>query len=373
MKAVVEQCSIDKKYFDIQKKEIFLDNDRLLEHIICQDVMKIVMHADYVSISMLPVNNKRLLHDNVEIERLEKENANLFELLLSQDIVYICVNSFATLTNYAKMVQDYIDEYNKNLVLKAKKYKHCLDSRKEFKKRLMEIQRKEIKRPEALDIEKFAALYEGIALQNLNHFTFRDNIVDLENVDTMVFQLGREKRSMTMRQFIMVGTVGKKRQRGYKKKSPIVRTHLIGKIARLFVLMTPGALRGVTLVLETSFLSVAKLVELGICKYNALGYGVIVDYVPEVAGDEVAGAGMGQADVRGVRCHPKITTTNRLRAMDERLGDIKTDISRLVSDIDELTYVVSGMFEQYDQFYREFGQWRIKQESFQTWKTNHLS
>ncbi|GKD20111.1 hypothetical protein Tco_1221814 [Tanacetum coccineum] len=226
----------------------------------------------------------------------------------------------------------------------------------------MEIQRKEIKRPEALDIEKFAALYEGIALQNLNHFTFRDNIVDLENVDTMVFQLGREKRSMTMRQFIMVGTVGKKRQRGYKKKSPIVRTHLIGKIARLFVLMTPGALRGVTLVLETSLLSVAKLVELGICKYNALGYGVIVDYVPEVAGDEVAGAGMGQADVRGVRCHPKITTTNRLRAMDERLGDIKTDISRLVSDIDELTYVVSGMFEQYDQFYREFGQWRIKQE-----------
>ncbi|GJV65964.1 hypothetical protein Tco_1476792 [Tanacetum coccineum] len=45
-----------------------------------------------------------------------------------------------------------------------------LDSRKEFKKRLVDIQRKEIKRPEALDIEEFATLHEGIALQNLNQF-----------------------------------------------------------------------------------------------------------------------------------------------------------------------------------------------------------
>ncbi|GJW54142.1 hypothetical protein Tco_0098227 [Tanacetum coccineum] len=34
-----------------------------------------------------------------------------------------------------------------------------------------------------------------------------------------------------------------------------------------------------------------------------------------------------------------MTTTNRLRAMDERLGDIETDISRLVGDVNELTYV----------------------------------
>ncbi|GJY23071.1 retrovirus-related pol polyprotein from transposon TNT 1-94 [Tanacetum coccineum] len=51
MEAAVEQCSADKKYFDIQKKEIFLDNDQLLEHIICQDVMNIVMHADSVTVN----------------------------------------------------------------------------------------------------------------------------------------------------------------------------------------------------------------------------------------------------------------------------------------------------------------------------------
>nr|GEV38892.1 hypothetical protein [Tanacetum cinerariifolium] len=46
MEAAIEQCSVDKKYFDIQKKELSLDNDRLLDHIIYQDVMNIVMHAD---------------------------------------------------------------------------------------------------------------------------------------------------------------------------------------------------------------------------------------------------------------------------------------------------------------------------------------
>ncbi|GJR62980.1 hypothetical protein Tco_1505142 [Tanacetum coccineum] len=37
----------------------------------------------------------------------------------SWDIVHICVNSLATLTNYAKIEKDYIDEHSENLVLKA--------------------------------------------------------------------------------------------------------------------------------------------------------------------------------------------------------------------------------------------------------------
>ncbi|GJR01106.1 retrovirus-related pol polyprotein from transposon TNT 1-94 [Tanacetum coccineum] len=115
----IEQCSVDKKYVDIQKKEFFLDNDRLLEHIICQDVMNIVMHADSIPVNVLSTNYKCLVNDNLESERLIQENDHLFKLLLSQYIVHICVNSLATLTNYAKIEQDYIDEYSENLVLKA--------------------------------------------------------------------------------------------------------------------------------------------------------------------------------------------------------------------------------------------------------------
>nr|GEY13267.1 hypothetical protein [Tanacetum cinerariifolium] len=119
MEATVDYCFVDKKYFDIQKKEIFIDNDRLLEHIICQDVMNIMMHADFVPVNVLSVNNKCLVNDNQESEPLIQENDHLFELLLSQDIVHISINSLTIFNNYAKIEQDYTDEYSENLVLKV--------------------------------------------------------------------------------------------------------------------------------------------------------------------------------------------------------------------------------------------------------------
>ncbi|GJY03496.1 retrovirus-related pol polyprotein from transposon TNT 1-94 [Tanacetum coccineum] len=131
MEVAVEQCSVDNKYFDIQKKEIFLDNDRLLEHIICQDDMNIVMLVDSVTINMLPANNKCLVHYNLEIEQLEQENEHLFELLLSQDIVHICVNSLATRHECCEMKQSFIHEYNENLVIKAElaKKEHMVEKK----------------------------------------------------------------------------------------------------------------------------------------------------------------------------------------------------------------------------------------------------
>ncbi|GKA34951.1 retrovirus-related pol polyprotein from transposon TNT 1-94 [Tanacetum coccineum] len=132
MEADLKQCSVDMKYLDIQKKEIFLDNDRLLEHIMCQEVMNIVMHNDFIPVNVLPANNKCLMNDNLESERLIQENDHLFKLLLSQDIVYICINSLSTLTNYAKMKHDYIDEYSENLVLKVELAKKEQTAEKKF-------------------------------------------------------------------------------------------------------------------------------------------------------------------------------------------------------------------------------------------------
>ncbi|GJW25224.1 hypothetical protein Tco_0039035 [Tanacetum coccineum] len=86
MEVVIEQCSVDKKYFDIQKKELSLDYDRLLDHIICQDVINIVMHDNSIPVNVLPANHKCLVDGNLEIHIME---------------------------------HDYIDEYNENLVLKA--------------------------------------------------------------------------------------------------------------------------------------------------------------------------------------------------------------------------------------------------------------
>ncbi|GKA18463.1 hypothetical protein Tco_0698378, partial [Tanacetum coccineum] len=84
----VAKCSVDKKYFEIEKKELSLDNNRLLEHIICQDVMNTVMHANVHSNNVLHANTNSLEHDNSTLELLKHENDRLIELLISQDLVH---------------------------------------------------------------------------------------------------------------------------------------------------------------------------------------------------------------------------------------------------------------------------------------------
>ncbi|GJY90743.1 hypothetical protein Tco_0505939 [Tanacetum coccineum] len=69
-KAVVEQCSVDKKYFEIQNKEL-LENDRLLE------------------------------------------------LIISQDLVHTAVNSLEVIDECESMRKRYCEEYNRNLTLEA--------------------------------------------------------------------------------------------------------------------------------------------------------------------------------------------------------------------------------------------------------------
>ncbi|GKC16436.1 hypothetical protein Tco_1013218 [Tanacetum coccineum] len=45
METEVDQCSLDKKYFRIEKKEFLIENDRLLEQILSQDIVCIAMHS----------------------------------------------------------------------------------------------------------------------------------------------------------------------------------------------------------------------------------------------------------------------------------------------------------------------------------------
>nr|GEU54954.1 hypothetical protein [Tanacetum cinerariifolium] len=220
------------------------------------------------------------------------------------------------------------------------------NSRKEFRKRLSKSSKKEIERPEALDTDEFGALHERIALQNLNQLC-RHNRKEKVTIDDL-FLLHSMDGGVTVDVpwHVVKFFINKAKQ--YKKKSPIVGAHLIGRIAMYFGLMTPVALRSVTLRPETSLMRVAKLVDFGICKYNGLRYGEMVDDILENDEDEAADVNESQNKERGMRHHPKINITNRLRAIDERLGDIETGISKLGGDIDELTYVVSGMSEQYD-------------------------
>ncbi|GKB11123.1 hypothetical protein Tco_0845046 [Tanacetum coccineum] len=269
------------------------------------------------------------------------------------------------------------------------------DSRKSFKKSLTDLQVREIECPKALDTNEFVTLHGGVAMQNLSQFChvsfreegidrsftsqawnrlfriqeqvireyvmeflssiiFKDHIEELDHEDTLVFQLGGERRSMTMRQFILALGAGPStttpsnmlstsplvitmtpnihhpidlsetlsavcldggvsvdvpwhvakflydKAKGSKKRSPIVGAHLIRRIARYYGLITLRAMRDVTLGPNTSLLNVAKLFELGICRYNGLGIGELVPVIPAVAGED----GGEQANERGVRRHP---------------------------------------------------------------------
>ncbi|GKB79711.1 hypothetical protein Tco_0946606, partial [Tanacetum coccineum] len=78
-------------------------------------------------------------------------------------------------------------------------------------------------------------------------------------------------------------------------------------IASYYGLMTLGALMNVTLGPETSSMSVAKLVDLGICRYNGPGIGDMVAEIPKVAGEDDVGA--GQAEIRGLLANHHIDHT----------------------------------------------------------------
>nr|GEW31217.1 hypothetical protein [Tanacetum cinerariifolium] len=103
MKTKVAKCFVDRKYFEIEKKELIIENDHLLEHIICQDVMSGVMHADVESNNVLPANNNMLAYDNLKAELLKKGNDGLLELIISQDLVHTAVNTLATIANHQNM------------------------------------------------------------------------------------------------------------------------------------------------------------------------------------------------------------------------------------------------------------------------------
>ncbi|GKA20750.1 hypothetical protein Tco_0700739 [Tanacetum coccineum] len=102
--------------------------------------------------------------------------------------------------------------------------------------------------------------------------------------------------------------------------------------------------------------------DMGICRYNGLRYGELVDDPPDNGRDKATEVRVGEAhdDDGGVSRCPNIPFSNRLRAMDERLGDIETNISTLSIEVEDLTYVIFGMSEQYDQFYDEFGKMKLE-------------
>ncbi|GKB36488.1 hypothetical protein Tco_0881430 [Tanacetum coccineum] len=139
METDVAKCFIERKTFEIKEKELIIENALLLEHIICQDVMSVVMHADVELKNVLSANNNSLEHDNLEAELLKKENDRLLELIISQDLVHMVVNSLAKLLDYKRMYKIDLEPLSPKLLRNMEAHVDYLKHTQENANRLREI------------------------------------------------------------------------------------------------------------------------------------------------------------------------------------------------------------------------------------------
>ncbi|GKE18091.1 hypothetical protein Tco_1425668, partial [Tanacetum coccineum] len=95
MDTIVQQSSVDKQCLEIAKKELLLENDRLLQQIMSQDVLSTVM------------NSMSLIGDNVNMDGNRKESCNLeTELLKSQNVFNDLLKKFFENNNLKALLQD---------------------------------------------------------------------------------------------------------------------------------------------------------------------------------------------------------------------------------------------------------------------------
>ncbi|GJS30771.1 hypothetical protein Tco_0491391 [Tanacetum coccineum] len=108
MEATVQQYHVDKQCFEIQKKQFLIENDRLLDQIISQDIMNIFVNSSLDINTSMNVNSTVAMNDSVNyVEMCNK-----------------CLELEAELIKQHNMVEK--DEYNRLLKSFFKLEQHCI-------------------------------------------------------------------------------------------------------------------------------------------------------------------------------------------------------------------------------------------------------
>ncbi|GKA60003.1 hypothetical protein Tco_0759316, partial [Tanacetum coccineum] len=66
METEVDQCYVDRTYFEIENKGLLIENERLLEQIVFQDIMCSAMHADLETKCILHANDDLVKYADIE-------------------------------------------------------------------------------------------------------------------------------------------------------------------------------------------------------------------------------------------------------------------------------------------------------------------
>ncbi|GJT37497.1 hypothetical protein Tco_0937362 [Tanacetum coccineum] len=91
MEDVVQQCFVDKQCFEIQKKQFLIENDRLLDQIISQDIVNIVVNSLMDINTSVNVNSSAAMNDSFQakdttIEKLKENIKRLNKTCVKKDI-----------------------------------------------------------------------------------------------------------------------------------------------------------------------------------------------------------------------------------------------------------------------------------------------
>ncbi|GJX77607.1 hypothetical protein Tco_0691512 [Tanacetum coccineum] len=233
-------------------------------------------------------------------------------------------------------------------------------TKKTYREAYNALKKQEIDRPEALNFANFRNVNNGRALRDIDEFcrvsfrhldrsftsqawnmlfrieepvreyvfeflytvSFKDHVVELDVNDTLIFQIGARLVA--------------KKAKGAQKKSRIVGAHLIGMSARYFGWMSGAALGRVTKGQDMELYDIVKLEDLRIIRFNRARLAEMVDEMLEDSGEESDDIEARRADDEDEgmprRC-PNMSFTNRLRVMDDRLGDIDDSIYGLREEV----------------------------------------
>nr|GFA20527.1 hypothetical protein [Tanacetum cinerariifolium] len=108
IEAAVQQYFVDKQCFEIQKKQFLIENDRLLDKIIYQDIVNIVVNSSVNMNTSVNVNSSAAMNDSVNyVEMCNK-----------------CLKLEAELIKQHNLVEK--NEYNKLLKRFSKFEQHCI-------------------------------------------------------------------------------------------------------------------------------------------------------------------------------------------------------------------------------------------------------
>ncbi|GJV82550.1 hypothetical protein Tco_1522448 [Tanacetum coccineum] len=108
IKDVVQQYHVDKQCFKIQKKSFLIENDRLLDQIISQDIVNIIVNSSLDINTYVNVNSSVAMNDSVNyVEMCNK-----------------CLELEAKLIKQHNMVEK--DEYNRLSKSFSKLKQHCI-------------------------------------------------------------------------------------------------------------------------------------------------------------------------------------------------------------------------------------------------------